>query len=137
MMDQMLFSKSGAIIGMASVGIAYMSINERINTSIWRYLYTETSIGENFLTSSANETTKWENRKYNIFGDPTITLKFDPLASTKPINKDIPSDFALSQNYPNPFNPSTTINYSIPRSTEYYSVQQTTLICATNHIKSL
>ncbi|MBU0473338.1 MAG: T9SS type A sorting domain-containing protein [Bacteroidetes bacterium] len=39
----------------------------------------------------------------------------------------IPSEFSLSQNYPNPFNPSTTINYSIPHSTEYHSVQQTTL----------
>jgi len=35
--------------------------------------------------------------------------------------------FSLSQNYPNPFNPSTTIKYSIPRSTEYYSVQQVQL----------
>ena len=32
--------------------------------------------------------------------------------------------FALEQNYPNPFNPSTKIRYSIPRSTEYYSVLQ-------------
>jgi hypothetical protein len=28
----------------------------------------------------------------------------------------IPESFSLSQNYPNPFNPSTTINYSIPKS---------------------
>jgi len=35
--------------------------------------------------------------------------------------------FNLSQNYPNPFNPSTTIKYSIPRSTEFYSVARTTL----------
>ncbi|NOX64828.1 MAG: T9SS type A sorting domain-containing protein [Chlorobi bacterium] len=39
----------------------------------------------------------------------------------------LPDQFELAQNYPNPFNPSTTIKYSIPRSTEYYSVQQTTL----------
>lgn len=35
--------------------------------------------------------------------------------------------FNLLQNYPNPFNPSTKIKYSIPHSTEYYSVQQVTL----------
>ncbi len=35
--------------------------------------------------------------------------------------------FNLSQNYPNPFNPSTKIEYSIPRGTEYYSVQKVTL----------
>jgi len=35
---------------------------------------------------------------------------------------DIPKDFSLEQNYPNPFNPSTTIQYSIPR-TETASVR--------------
>jgi hypothetical protein len=29
---------------------------------------------------------------------------------------EIPADFVLKQNYPNPFNPSTTIEYSIPKS---------------------
>jgi len=36
----------------------------------------------------------------------------------------VPIDFSLSQNYPNPFNPSTTISFTIPSSTEYYSVLQ-------------
>lgn len=31
-------------------------------------------------------------------------------------NQSIPSDFSLQQNYPNPFNPSTTIEYSVPKS---------------------
>jgi len=42
-------------------------------------------------------------------------------------SENLPSEYSLEQNYPNPFNPSTTIQYSIPRSTEYYSVSQTTL----------
>jgi len=29
---------------------------------------------------------------------------------------DLPTKFSLSQNYPNPFNPTTTINYSVPKS---------------------
>jgi hypothetical protein len=29
----------------------------------------------------------------------------------------LPHDFFLGQNYPNPFNPSTTIEFSVPRST--------------------
>jgi len=36
----------------------------------------------------------------------------------------VPYDFQLLQNYPNPFNPSTTISFTIPSSTEYYSVLQ-------------
>uniref|UniRef100_A0A832G2E7 T9SS type A sorting domain-containing protein n=1 Tax=Ignavibacterium album TaxID=591197 RepID=A0A832G2E7_9BACT len=38
------------------------------------------------------------------------------LVSVEPINSNIPSSFELEQNYPNPFNPSTTIRYSIPKS---------------------
>lgn len=30
----------------------------------------------------------------------------------------IPAEYALAQNYPNPFNPSTTINFSLPRSSQ-------------------
>ena len=36
----------------------------------------------------------------------------------------LPTQFYLEQNYPNPFNPTTKIRFSIPRSTEYHSVQQ-------------
>lgn len=40
----------------------------------------------------------------------------DVLNEVNPINTTTPSNFVLEQNYPNPFNPSTTINYSIPKS---------------------
>jgi len=33
-------------------------------------------------------------------------------------NFDIPTEYTLSQNYPNPFNPSTTINFSLPKSSQ-------------------
>mgnify|MGYP005837692659 CR=1 FL=1 len=59
-----------------------------------------------------------ENNMYDIF--------FSNNTELTNINESalFPSDFTLYQNYPNPFNPSTKIRYSIPRSTEYYSVPQ-------------
>ncbi|MGQ9799875.1 MAG: FG-GAP-like repeat-containing protein, partial [Ignavibacterium sp.] len=40
----------------------------------------------------------------------------------------LPNKFLLEQNYPNPFNPVTKIKYSIPGSTEYYSVLQNVIL---------
>lgn len=33
----------------------------------------------------------------------------------EPVSDGIPTEYALSQNYPNPFNPTTTLQYSLPR----------------------
>ena len=51
--------------------------------------------------------------------------RFDNLTEVEDKNSEYQlDDFILYQNYPNPFNPTTKIKYSIPRSTEYYSVLQ-------------
>ena len=51
--------------------------------------------------------------------------RFDNLTEVENKNSEYqPEDFILYQNYPNPFNLTTKIKYSIPRSTEYYSVLQ-------------
>ena len=39
----------------------------------------------------------------------------DMITGIEDQNKDLPSRFELYQNYPNPFNPSTTIRYSLPK----------------------
>lgn len=38
------------------------------------------------------------------------------VTTVKKDNPKIPNEFTLSQNYPNPFNPTTTVNYSVPKS---------------------
>jgi len=52
-------------------------------------------------------------------GGDASTLNFGfnvtPYSGITPVSN-IPDKFSLSQNYPNPFNPTTTINYSIPKS---------------------
>ncbi len=112
--DQMLLSEAGAFSAISPVGIVYVHANENNRNKIWNDLYSNISIGENLMTNII-PTTKRENQKYNVFGDPTIVLKFDPLADTKTIILQFPADYKLGQNYPNPFNPETTITYSIPK----------------------
>jgi hypothetical protein len=41
---------------------------------------------------------------------------FGDLVGLKELNNNVPDKYNLSQNYPNPFNPSTSINFSIPKS---------------------
>jgi hypothetical protein len=45
-----------------------------------------------------------------------IALQHDLPTDADPDGNPLPKWFALRQNYPNPFNPTTTIEYTIPRS---------------------
>ncbi len=79
-------------------------------------------------TSDGDTTIVFFNNKieqqftFDVKGNPTyITLDPDNkiLKSVKvsdPVDLTKPEEFELKQNYPNPFNPTTTIEYSIPRS---------------------
>lgn len=96
-------------------------------------LYFKTLGGDTTITVFNKKAEQFFNIKLN--GMPT-SFEFDPdnwilkeiTEITEVENEDaIIYNFSLEQNYPNPFNPSTKIKYSIPRSTEYFSVQQTTL----------
>ncbi|MCF6269330.1 MAG: C25 family cysteine peptidase [Melioribacteraceae bacterium] len=112
-LDQMLFSKNGSLIGVAPVGVIYLHANSSINKIIWDNLYSGIPVGDVVLDAIENSI-RLQNRKQNIFGDPTIVLKFNPVTDIKPYQDYLPEEFALSQNYPNPFNPTTIIVYSIP-----------------------
>ncbi|MBU0475019.1 MAG: T9SS type A sorting domain-containing protein [Bacteroidetes bacterium] len=80
---------------------------------MWSELYTQKNLGD-ILLSTLNGNPAIENNKYNLFGDPTIVLKYSPFADIVSNPENLPKEFSLAQNYPNPFNPSTKIAYSIP-----------------------
>ena len=111
-LDQMLFSENGALSGMAFSGLSFAIQSTTFNKEIWGKLYTGQSLGEVFA-EVINQQFSSEKRKINFFGDPSIVLKYNTLASIQ--NSDIlVSKFTLEQNYPNPFNPTTKIKYSVP-----------------------
>ena len=70
---------------------------------------TGTFISVNMLTSTQVTVTLTFVSSVNIIGAPKIS-------AVAPDNDLIPGTFALNQNYPNPFNPSTTIKFSVAKS---------------------
>jgi len=83
-------------------------------------------------TLSANDTTKvvrrfltnqsywWRVKAKNTTGWGLFSEKrrFSILRTGVASDNDVPLEFSLSQNYPNPFNPSTSINYTLPKSAQ-------------------
>jgi hypothetical protein len=49
-------------------------------------------------------------------GVVSFTTTASGVTSVDPVDQTVPAGFRLSQNYPNPFNPSTTIEFSMPKS---------------------
>ena len=70
----------------------------------------------------ARYTTQFDTSPYTISRGGITTLgtfgvgKFGDISVDVKDQKILPSEFKLTQNYPNPFNPTTTINYSVPKS---------------------
>ncbi len=52
------------------------------------------------------------NAKYTF---ALLTRALGTLTGVKVLDNKVPSTYALEQNYPNPFNPTTTINFSVPK----------------------
>lgn len=54
---------------------------------------------------------------FNLSGPQQVWAAYGCTGTVTGINDPIiPSDYSLSQNYPNPFNPTTTVEFSIPKS---------------------
>lgn len=116
MLDRMLLSESGAIAGFNSVGLSYFDRNLNTTNNFFQDLYSqrETAIGEiarTILSESYNDI-----KKFNLFGDPSLIIKYDITTSVRSFTDKIPDSYDLYQNYPNPFNPATTIKFIIPKS---------------------
>ena len=52
------------------------------------------------------------NAKYTF---ALLTRAIGTFTGVKVVNNEIPQSFTLKQNYPNPFNPTTTIDFSVPK----------------------
>ncbi len=100
--------------GTRDAGIARFNANDTL-TADWK-LYSRYNSG--LISNKINSIAEDKEGKTWIGSDDGVAV-FNPAAAVG-IKDETPSDkvesYTLSQNYPNPFNPSTTINYSIPRS---------------------
>ena len=90
---------------------------------------------ENIIQGTATEATFTFDVDYNIGKTEADTIEFlitdnKSIYLTKQfiLEYSLPTEYKLEQNYPNPFNPTTKIRYTIPRSTEYYSVLQNVIL---------
>jgi len=118
--DKLVLSPFGSIGGFSAVGKAYSFTSNFIYQRFSKYLYSNyrLSLGEVFdstfysLTWFGNETI----RLYNVFGDPSLKLKYNIISGTGNPPLEIPTEYSLEQNYPNPFNPTTKIEFAIPTS---------------------
>lgn len=115
--NKMIVSENLALCAFNSVGITFSSDALSIAESFIKNLYSEfyLSMGEvQNLVLSENNISSFNDR-YNIFGDPSIKLKYDLVADVIDENN-FPGEFTLYQNYPNPFNPETKISFAVANS---------------------
>jgi hypothetical protein len=117
--NEMIFlNGSGGLAGFAFVGLIYWNAAKTLMHNVIENIFNENkpALGNLISLPEFNTGTFYHFKKsLNLWGDPSIVLKY---STTTSVNNDIstvPNEYLLSQNYPNPFNPVTTIKYSIPQ----------------------
>ncbi len=116
LIDQMLFKEDGAVAGFNTVGAVYAIDGSHLIQDYTKSLYSSQHLSLGQVVSSViNNSSSSQRKEYNIFGDPSIKIKYDITAGIKQHVSSIPSEYKLEHNYPNPFNPSTTIGFSLPK----------------------
>ncbi|MEJ2613937.1 MAG: C25 family cysteine peptidase, partial [Ignavibacteriaceae bacterium] len=116
LVDQMLFKEDGAVAGFNTVGIVFAIEGSGLIGDYIKYLYSTShfTLGE-VVNTVLNNSSYSQKIQYNIFGDPSIKLKYDITAGVNPPVSLVPNQYKLEHNYPNPFNPSTKIGFNLPK----------------------
>jgi len=114
MLDQMLLSKFGAIAGFNSVGLSYAHSNWDLTRTFYQNIYSNNPLPVGEIVRHILSEPRSDYKKFNLFGDPSLIIKYDLPAQVSSYTDKIPNNYKLSQNYPNPFNPITIINYHTP-----------------------
>jgi aminopeptidase N len=103
-----------------------LNIYQTVNTNP-AYFTMPVQIKINFASGDTTVTlfnnAQTQNFQFDVIGNPT-TITFDPgnwiLKTLQGVTEvedfSVPAQYSLEQNYPNPFNPSTSIEYSLPKS---------------------
>lgn len=118
--DNLLLDEDGSIGVLAPVGLAYAFDQGELLRIFLQQLFDlgHYSTGESLI--KAKNIYLGSNsiniKILNLWGDPSLRLKYNPLADNYDDVTDKPDYFTLYQNYPNPFNPSTKISFSLANS---------------------
>ncbi|MEK7651473.1 MAG: choice-of-anchor D domain-containing protein [Patescibacteria group bacterium] len=95
----------GKVFSIDSINLLIAPMDSIVKTV--RFAPAETGKVSGFLIITSNSPTSPDTVYLTGTGDKTTGVQNNP---------ETPKDFSLSQNYPNPFNPSTTIEFSLPKS---------------------
>ena len=116
LIDQMLFKEDGAVAGFNTVGVVFAIEGSGLIGDYIKYLYSTShlTLGE-VVNEVLNNSSYSQKIQYNLFGDPSIKLKYDITADVNSPVSLVPNQYKLEHNYPNPFNPSTIIGFNLPK----------------------